>query len=418
MPKRVEPLKSKQVDAIKAEGRHAVGGATGLYLLIAGEGRSWILRVKVGNTRTDIGLGSCADVTLAEAREKADALRKQFNETGVIVSPRAERRATNEAEREVAEKSRTFKECAEDTIALRTKGLKNPKHKAQWRSTLESYAFPAIGNKPVGSITEDDIEAILKPIWDTKHETASRLRGRIEAVFDYAKSRKLIEGDNPAALKGNMRERLGKVKRATKHHAALEYSEIGAFMAEVRQRPAMSARALEFVVLTAARSGEVLAATWDEINLEKRLWIIPAERMKAGKEHRIPLSEPALELLKKLPRLSPKSGKPDYVFPAERGGEMSNNAMLTLLKRMGRKGSVTVHGMRSVFRDWAGETTTNYPREVIEHALAHLLKDKAEAAYARGDLLEKRRRLMADWAAYCGQVQKPNANVVSIKGAA
>ncbi|QYU68870.1 tyrosine-type recombinase/integrase [Leptolyngbya sp. 15MV] len=410
MPKRVQALTVKQVDAIKTEGRHAVGGATGLYLLNAGEGRSWILRVKVGNTRTDIGLGSCGDVSLEEARDKARALRKQFNETGVIVSPRAERRANNEVERIAAEKNRTFKECAEETIALRTKGLKNPKHKAQWRSTLETYAFPTLGQKPVGSITEDDVEAVLKPIWDTKHETASRLRGRIEAVFDYAKSKKLIEGDNPAALKGNMRERLGKVKRAPKHHAALDYRNIGAFMVDVRKRPGTSSRALEFAILTAARSGEVRGATWDEIDLDRRLWIIPKERMKAEKEHRIPLSDAAVALLEAMPRLKGAN----HVFPAERGGEMSDNVFRQLFKRMKRDG-LTTHGFRSTFRDWAGETTTEYPREVIEQALAHLLKDKAEAAYARGDLLAKRARLMADWAAYCAVVQN---NVVPIKGAA
>jgi integrase len=411
MPKRVETLTVKQVEAKKAEGRHAVGGATGLYLLVAGEGRSWVLRIKVGDLRTDIGLGSCSDVTLADAREKADALRKQYKETRAIVSPRAADRARTEAERLAAAKNKTFKECAERTIELRTKGLKNPKHVAQWRSTLETYAFPAIGAKHVGSITEDDVEAILTPIWDTKHETASRLRGRIEAVFDYAKSKKLFEGDNPAALKGNMRERLGKVKRKPKHHEALAYGEIGAFIVELRKRPGMSPRALEFAILTAARSGEVRGASWEEIDLEKRQWIIAADRMKAGKEHRIPLSDAAVDLLKKLERMVGS----DKVFPAERGGEMSDNVFRALFIRMKRDG-ITAHGFRSTFRDWAGETTA-YPREVIEHALAHLLKDKAEAAYARGDLLEKRRRLMTDWATYCGQVREPAANVVPMKGA-
>lgn len=412
MPKAVSSLTVKQVEAFKSDGRFAVGGATGLYLLVAGEGRSWILRIKVGNRRTDVGLGSCEDVSLADAREKAGALRKQFLETGVVVSPRAERRQKAEAQRAASAKHRTFKQCAEETIALRTKGLKNPKHVAQWRSTLETYAFPTLGDKHVGSITEDDVEEVLKPIWDTKHETASRLRGRIEAVFDYAKSKKFREGDNPAALKGNMRERLGKVKRAPKHHAAVDYATIGEFVAGLRKRPGMSARALELGILTATRSGEIRGATWDEIDFAKKLWTIPAERMKAGKEHRIPLSDPAIELLKALPRVKGVN----FVFPAEQGREMSVNVFRQLFVRMNRAG-LTTHGFRSTFRDWAGETT-EHPRDVIEHALAHLLKDKAEAAYARGDLLAKRARLMSDWATYCGIVQKPNANVVAIKGAA
>ncbi|EDW4374419.1 site-specific integrase, partial [Salmonella enterica subsp. diarizonae] len=281
---------------------------------------------------------------------------------------------------------------------IKGRELKSKKHVAQWRSSLETYAYPVIGQKRVGEITKTDLLAILEPIWLTKNETASRVRGRIETVLDYAKAKEYLEGDNPAAWKGMLKPLLpmpSKVQNK-KHHAALPYGELGAFMAELRTRTGVSARALEFSILTVARSGEIRGAEWSEIDLAAKTWTIPAERMKASKEHRVPLSDAAVALLRMLPRFKDNN----LVFPAPRGGQLSDMSLTAVLKRMGRS-DLTQHGFRSTFREWAGETTS-YQREVIEHALAHQLADKAEAAYQRGTLWPKRVALMDDWTDYCG----------------
>ncbi len=282
-------------------------------------------------------------------------------------------------------------------LEVKDSEMKNKKHLAQWRSTLETYAYPFIGKKAVSEITKVDLLAILEPIWLTKNETASRLRGRIETVIDYAKAKEYFEGDNPAAWKGMLKPLLPQPSKVqiTKHHAALPYNQIGSFMKELRERSGVSPRALEFAILTAARSGEIRGAEWSEIDLEGKTWTIPASRMKAAKEHRVPLSDAAVALLKALPRFKGIN----YVFPATRKGQLSDTALLAVLKRMGYT-DLTQHGFRSTFRDWAGETT-NYPREVIEHALAHQLADKAEAAYQRGTLWPKRVALMDEWSGYC-----------------
>ncbi|MFZ2336377.1 MAG: integrase arm-type DNA-binding domain-containing protein [Sideroxyarcus sp.] len=427
MPKKAKELSALAVSKLKAEGRHAVGGADGLYLRIAGESRAWVLCVAFGTRtnrsgkevvrRLNMGLGPFPEVSLAEAREKARELRKQVRKG---IDPLQEKREAKARDAKQAAKSKTFSECALAFIEDKRGEWKNEKHAAQWRSTLETYAFPKIGALPIAAIDTDLVLQVLRQevptkvggtaqLWHAKNETASRLRGRIESVLDWAKVSKYREGENPAAWQGNLKHALpapGKVQKV-EHHAALPYVELGAFMAELRKREGMSARALEFAILTAARSGEVRGATWTEIDLQAKTWTIPASRMKAEKEHEVPLSDAAVKLLKALPRIVGN----DCVFPAPRGGQLSDMSLTAVLKRMER-GGLTQHGFRSTFRDWAGETT-NHPREVIEHALAHQLKDKAERAYQRGTLWPKRVHLMADWANYCGQVAA--SNVVELK---
>jgi len=413
----VEQLGVKQVDKLaKTVGRHAVGGVRGLCLCVTGDNaRSWLLRVKIGDKRREIGLGSYEDVSLAKAREKARELREQVVDG---VDPLEERdRARAQARAEQA-KRKTFKQCAEAYVDAHKSGWKSDKHAKQWTATLETYAYEKLGDLPVGSIDTALVREVLqqqveggKTLWATKTETASRLRGRIESVLDWAKVNGYREGENPARWRGHLDKLLparSKVQKV-KHHAALPYAELGEFMVELGKREGISPRALEFAILTATRSQETRLATWDEIDLETRLWTIPKERMKREREHRVPLSDTAIALLKTLPRIEGSN----FLFPAARGGALSDMALTAVLKRMDRAG-LTQHGFRSTFRDWAGETT-GYPREVIEHALAHGLKDQTEAAYQRGDLLAKRARLMADWAIYCGTVQTPAGNVVGIK---
>ncbi len=404
MPKKAKELSGLAVSRLKTEGTYAVGGVDGLYLRIRGQSRSWILCVAMGvrvnalgrtvPRRLNIGLGPYPEVSLAEAREKSRERRKQIRDG---INPLEEKHASRAQQEKQAYKKRTFAECAEEVIKIKAKELKNQKHIAQWRSTLETYAYPFIGQKVVSEITKADLLAILEPIWLTKNETASRLRGRIEIVWDYAKAKEYCEGDNPAAWKGMLKPLLPLPSKVQipKHHAALPYSEIGTFMTDLQQRQGISARALEFSILTVARSGEVRGAEWDEIDLHGKTWIIPGSRMKAGKEHRVPLSDAAIKILRELPRFADNN----LVFPAPRGGQLSDMSLLAVLKRMGHTG-LTQHGFRSTFRDWAGETTS-HQREVIEHALAHQLADKAEAAYQRGTLWPKRVALMEDWTRYC-----------------
>ncbi|MDT7486029.1 tyrosine-type recombinase/integrase [Citrobacter koseri] len=404
MPKKAKELSGLAVSKLKKEGSFAVGGVDGLYLRNRGQSRSWILCVAMGvrvngqgrtvPRRLNLGLGPYPEVSLAEARDKARELRKQIRNG---IDPLEEKHAHKAHQEKQAHKKKTFVDCAEDVIEIKSKELKNQKHIAQWRSTLETYAYPVIGQKAISEVTRADLLTILEPVWLTKNETASRLRGRIETIIDYAKAREYFEGDNPAAWKGMLKPLLpmpSKVQKQ-KHHAALPYSEIGSFMSDLRERAGISARALEFSVLTVARSGEVRGAEWNEIDLKEKTWTIPASRMKASKEHRVPLSDTAVALLKSLPRFKDNN----LVFPAPRGGQLSDMSLLAVLKRMNHSG-LTQHGFRSTFREWAGETTS-HQREVIEHALAHQLADKAEAAYQRGTLWPKRVDLMRDWAGYC-----------------
>ena len=403
MPKKAKELTALEVGRLKAPGTHAVGGVAGLILQISPSGaRSWILRVLVGGKRREMGLGAFPDVTLAQAREKARETRAAIEDGRDPVAERAAARSALIAARGV---ETTFDEAARKFIESKSSEWSNPKHAAQWAATLNTYASPVIGSLQVRDVTLGHITKILEPIWAIKTETASRVRGRIECVLDWATVHGYRDGENPARWKGHLDKILPKPSKVSKveHHAALPHGEVAAFIAELHKRAGMAARALEVLILTACRSGEVRGARWAEIDLDNKLWVIPEARMKAGKEHRIPLSDRVVEIIKALPRLVDN----DLVFPAPRKGVLSDMTLGAVLKRMGRP-DLTAHGFRSTFRDWAGETTA-YPREVIEHALAHQLKDKAEAAYARGTLFEKRRSLMDDWAKHCETVYKQDS---------
>lgn len=399
MARKAKELSALEVNRLTAPGLHFVGGVAGLSLQVSASGaRSWILRATVGTRRRDIGLGGFPDVTLASAREAARTARALIKEG---IDPINESKAKRSALVASQAAAITFGEAAARFIAAHEAGWKNAKHAAQWTATLETYAFPTIGKIRVSDIETAHVITILEKIWTTKTETASRLRGRIESVLDWATVRGYRKGENPARWKGHLDMLLparAKVQKV-EHHAALDYREAGAFMVELAKVEGMGARALEFAILTVARSGEVRGATWAEIDEKAGIWTIPAGRMKAEKEHRIPLASTAITLLAKLPRIAGT----DLIFPNsnEKPSALSDMTMTAVLRRMGQ--TVTAHGFRSTFRDWAGETTA-YPREVIEHALAHQLKDKAEAAYARGTLFDKRRRLMADWAKHCATV--------------
>ncbi|WP_374473410.1 tyrosine-type recombinase/integrase [Arenimonas sp.] len=388
MPKLAKELSAVQVQRLTRPGLHAVGGVAGLLLQVTATGaRSWILRVVVGKRRRDLGLGGFPTVSLAQARERAREARSLIWKG---LDPVAEKQAQRRALEQV-QAIPTFDECARRCLASKRAGFRNAKHAAQWENTLRTYASPYMGQLPVNEVEERHIVNALTPIWEEKNETAVRVRGRIETVIGWATVAGFRTGDNPARWRKHLSE-LFSAKKKVQHHAALPYAALPGFLKSLRQQAGMAARALEFAILTAARSGEVRGATWDEFDLEAGVWIVPGERMKAGKEHWVPLSAAALTVLRSLPRTS------DRVFPSPTGRALSDMALSAVLKRM--EVEVTVHGMRSTFRDWAGETTA-FDRETIEHALAHRLKDKAEAAYARGSHFDKRRKLMEAWATYC-----------------
>lgn len=385
--------------------------------------------------RRDMGLGSYPAVSLAEAREKARTYRNQARDG---IDPLEARKAARAQAWLAAEQAKTFEECAAQYIAANRAGWKNPKHAQQWESTLATYVYPKLGKLPVAlidtglvlNVLQQEVEAddgqSKAQFWYAKTETASRLRGRIESILDWAAFRGFRTGENPARWKGHLEHELpprNKVQQV-KNHPALPYTELGAFMAELRKREGVATLALEFTILTAARSNEIFGAIWDEIDWQAKTWTIPAKRMKAGREHRIPLSDDAITLLKKVPHLEGNN----HIFPAARGGKLSNMSLTAVIRRMheaavkaGGTGFidprqnkvVTTHGFRSTFRDWAGETTS-YPREVCEHALAHKLADDTEAAYQRGDMLAKRVRLMTDWARFCG-LPSVTGKVIALK---
>ncbi len=393
----INRLTALQVQKLSKPGYHADGA--GLHLCVkATGGKSWIFRYRYGGKEREMGLGPLHTVSLAEAREKALAQRKMLLDG---VDPLAAKHAS-EVQRKLAEASViTFDTAATSYIASHRAGWKNEKHAEQWTNTLTTYASPVFGSLPVADITTPLVLRVLEPIWTTKTETASRVRGRVEKILDWCKTQGYRTGDNPAAWRGHLENLLSAPQKTKKveHHPALPWREVGAFMQELRTMPGTAALATEFIILTNCRTSEAINATWAEFDLGEKRWTIPAERMKAAKEHVIPLSEPALAVLQ---RLKAEAKEGEFVFPGgKKNTALSNMACLALLKRMGR-GDLTVHGFRSSFRDWAGEATA-HPREVIEHAMAHQLKDKAEAAYARGSLLARRRVLMADWAQYCAQ---------------
>lgn len=393
MPRNAKEMGPLAVSRLTTPGKHAVGGVPGLYLqVLPGGGRTWILRVVVGESRREMGLGGYPGVTLAGAKEAARAARLLIREG---VDPIERARAAKAALKTRAKAiSWTFHKAADGYLDAHEAAWKNQKHRAQWSSSLETYAYPIIGDLDVGQVTLTHVLDILTPIWTTKTETASRVRGRVESILDWATTRELREGPNPARWKGHLDTLLPKPSRVAgvRHHRALPIDEVPAFVARLAQSRGQGARALAFTILTAARSGEVRGATWGEVDLGKALWTVPAERMKAGKPHRVALSRAAMDLIG-------SAGKPDsLLFPAPQGSMLSDMTLSKVMRDMDV--DAVPHGFRSTFRDWAAERTT-YPNEVAEMALAHTVGNKVEAAYRRGDMFERRVALMRDWAAFC-----------------
>ena len=377
-------------------GRHGDGTVRGLHLVVhPGGSRSWVLRFQLNGRRRDMGLGSYPEISLARSREKAMDARRLIKEG---LDPLAERGRA---------KALTFRTAAEAVIESKRPGWRNAKHAWQWATTLSMYAYPRLGDLDVNAIDTSGVLQVLRPIWAEKTETASRLRQRIEAVLDYATALGVRRGDNPARWRGHLDHLLPKPSKVkqVEHYAALDWREVPPFMAELASKEGAAAKALAFAILTAARSGEVRGMTWAEIDDADAVWTVPAARMKAAKEHRVPLT-PAARVL-----LGERDDDRELVFPSPNRSQkpLSDMTLIAVLRRMGR-GDLTAHGFRSTFRDWSGEAT-GHPREVIEAALAHGLKDKAEAAYARGDLLVKRRKLMEDWAAF---LNRPTGNVMAL----
>jgi integrase len=384
MARKINRLNARAVATIKECGRHADGG--GLYLSISPNGgRRWVFLYRWHGKPTEIGCGSARGVTLASARELAGAARTKL---AARINPKEARKPT---------KGATFGEYADRLIETMQSSWRNAKHRAQWTMTLKVYAAP-LRRLPVDAIGTDDVLAVLKPLWSKKHETASRLRGRIERVLDAAEAEGLRGGENPARWRGHLDQLLPKRQRLARgHHAAMAYAEVPAFTVDLQKRQATAAAALEFTILTAARSGETLLANKAEFDVSRAVWVVPPQRMKAGREHRVPLSRRALKIVKQGMQDYPDS---DFLFPGQKANKpLSGMALEMMLRRMKVEGA-TVHGFRSSFRDWASECM-NFTNEVCEAALAHVIEDKAEAAYRRGDLFEKRRKLMEAWAVYC-----------------
>ena len=404
-------LKALTVARIKQPGMYGDGG--GLWLQVTNAGaRSWIFRYwiqdrdpatgksirdEVGKLRgrsREMGLGSAFVISLEEARELAGEHRKLRRQG---IDPIEVRRSQQAQHRLDAAKTITFEQCAEAYIKAYQAGWRNAKHAQQWQNTLSTYAGPVLGSLSVQSIDTSLVLKVIKPIWTSRSETASRVRGRIERILDWAKVRGYRDGENPARWRGHLAHLLparSKVRQVI-HHAALNYAEVPAFMATLRAYDETAARALEFTILTAARSGETISAKWSEIDLVAKTWTVPAARMKSHREHRVPLPNRAVELLQNLPRDITN----DFVFTRAGGPGLTHSAMRLLLRRIGHA-DTAVHGFRSSFSDWAAEQTA-YPSHVVEQALAHTINNAFERAYRRGDLFDKRRRLMEDWARFC-----------------
>lgn len=398
MAREINRLSARKVATLSTPGRHADGG--GLYLVVAKSGaKRWVFLYRREDRLHEMGLGGLVSVPLAKAREFAAGARSCLRDGKDPIAAR----------KEEVERVPTFGEMADDFIKAMKPQFRNAKHVAQWEMTLTTYAAP-LRKKSVNEITTTDVLEVLKPVWLTKSETAGRLRGRIERVLDAAKAKGYRSGENPALWRGHLANLLPKRRKLTRgHHSAMPYPEVPTFMASLREREAMAARALEFTILTAARSGETFGAKWSEIDVEAKVWTIPPERTKAARVHRVPLTPRALAILEEVASIG-KS--PDaYVFPGQkRGRPLSVMAMDMMLRRM--KADVTVHGFRSSFRDWCGEATT-FPREIAEAALAHVVGDETERAYRRGDALEKRRKLMTAWASFCEP--RSGGNVIEMK---
>jgi integrase len=388
-------LTALKVEKAKKAGMYADGG--GLYLRVTPEGtKNWVLRFMLDGRPRWMGLGPLALYGLQEARARAlDARRKRHDGIDPIEARRAERAQ----QRLDAAKAITFKQCAEAYIAAHRAGWRNAKHAGQWGATLSTYAYPIIGALPVQAIDTGLVLKVLEPIWTAKPETANRVRGRLESILGFARVREYRNGENPARWRGHLDNQLparSKVRKV-EHHAALPYAELPAFLVSLREQEGIAARALEFAILTAARTGEVIGAQWNEMDLLDKVWTVPAARMKAHREHRVPLSARALAILDEMQ--AARYGDA-FVFPGGNPGRpLSNMAFLMLLRRMGR-GDLTAHGFRATFKTWASERTA-FQNEIVEASLAHVIGGKVEQAYRRGDLFDKRRRLMQQWATFC-----------------
>ena len=398
-------LNAKKIEHAK-EGMHADG--KGLYLRVQGTAKTWVFRFQLNGKRRLMTLGNEAEISVQSARAEAADLVIKVKRG---IDPIDHKQKENAAKKIETIKSLTFEGLAGEYIETHRSGWKSAKHANQWASTLEQYVYPVIGAKPPEQVTTDDLLMILKPIWNSKTETASRVRNRIELVWSYAKARKLCQGENPAAWRGHLDALLPKPSKVktVRHHPALEPERVSHFINALRSVPGHGARCLELVILTATRSQEARLAQWKDLDLDNAIWTIPAANMKASKEHRVPLSDTVVNLIKSLPRVEGL----DLLFPNREGKPISDMTLTQTIRRMDAKTSwrdhngdvITAHGFRSSFRDWAGETT-HHAREVVEHALAHQLPNKAEAAYARGSLFDKRRALMNDWADWCGAAYK------------
>lgn len=416
MPRIAKELGPLAVKHLTTPGLHPVGGVAGLMLQVSPTGaRSWLLRVKVGDKRREIGLGAFPGVTLALAREKAQATR---DDIAMGIDPVARRAAARQAivEQQQQEKALnwTFKRCAEAYIKAKSPGWRSAKHKKQWEATLAAYAYPVIGDVLVRHVNITHITNIVEPHWATKNETINRVRNRIELVLDWATVRKLRQGDNPARWKGNLDKLLAErsIVAPVTGHKALPASELYGFMEALKSVPGTSARCLEFVALTACRSGEARLATWEEIDTASRTWAIPGPRMKSGRPHNVPLSDDVVALLEALPRVEGSK----LIFPgAKKGKPLSDMSLSAVMRRMGV--DAVPHGLRASFSSWCASSTA-YPAEVREMALAHAIGNDTVAAYQRSDLFEKRRNLMADWAKFLSTAPVVGDNVVQIRGAA
>ena len=388
---KLTPLKAKNASPGKYE------DGAGLRLVVSHSGsRRWVLRYTLHGNRREMGLGSFLEVSLAKARTKADEFRKQASE------------GIDPIESRLVEplKIPTFTSCAAQFIRAHRRGWKNAKHARQWVSTMKTYARPVIGSKQVDIIKTEDILRVLSPIWTSKTETAKRVQGRIENIMDFASAHKYCDPLNPARWRGHLDKLLPKPSRVKTvvHHPAMPYTDLPDFMNELKLKSGISTNALQFLILTACRTGEVIKAEWSEIDIKAATWIIPASRMKARQEHRVPLSSQAIALLNSMPKIESNP----YVFPGARHGKpLSNMALLQVMRKMGYgvsgdRGEYVPHGFRSSFRDWSGEVSS-FPRDVAEMALAHVIENKVEAAYRRGDLFDKRRKMMQEWSDYCAK---------------
>ena len=412
MARSLNRLSAKAVERVREPGRYPDGG--GLYLVVSGPAaRSWFFRYERAGRQQGMGLGSAQDVSLADARAKAADLRKLL---AAGEDPNEVRRAAEQARAAAAANALTFQQCAEAYIRAHAPSWRNAKHAAQWSATLATYVYPSIGALPVAAIDTPAVLKIIEPLWATKTETASRVRGRIEAVLDYATAIHRRFGPNPAAWRGNLAKLLPARNRVSQveHHPALPFADVPTFMADLRSRPGISASALEFTILTASRSGETRGLRWQEIDFATSTWTVPPSRMKARKEHRVPLSLRAVAILEALSPSVDTVEADALVFPgAKRATRLSDMSLTAVLRRMARD-SITVHGFRSTFRDWCAERTS-YPREIAEAALAHTIGNKVEAAYRRGDALEKRRRLMEAWSTYCASRPADGENIITLR---